>query len=124
MELQDDLYTVMKETLDDNGWQCEIALNPTCFIYQAHFPGEPITPGACLLQIAKELLEDHLHLSLSIDYIKDVKFISVVTPEETPIIVYRFQSVNETGDSEVKAKVLVSHEEKPLCTLSFTCKQQ
>lgn len=123
MKLRNDLYTVRYETQEDNGWQCEIALNPACFIYQAHFPGEPITPGACLLQIARELLEEHLHTSLVIVYIKDVKFMSVITPEETPVISYRFSHFDETAEDEVKARVMVVSGDKSLCSLSFTCKK-
>ena len=37
-----------------------IKLIPSCVIYQAHFPGEPITPGVCIVQMAKELIEELL----------------------------------------------------------------
>lgn len=123
MELRNDLYTVKNETQEDNGWQYEIALNPDCFIYQAHFPGEPITPGACLLQIARELLEEHLQTSLVIVYIKDVKFMSVIKPEETPTILYRFSHIDETVEDEVKVRAMVVSGDKSLCSLSFTCKK-
>ena len=123
MELRNDLYTVKNETQEDNGWQYEIALNPDSFIYQAHFPGEPITPGACLLQIARELLEEQLQTSLVIVYIKDVKFMSVIKPEETPTILYRFSHIDETVEDEVKVRAMVVSGNKSLCSLSFTCKK-
>ena len=45
-----------------------LRLNPEHFIYQAHFPGEPVTPGVCILQIGKELLAELLQESLEITH--------------------------------------------------------
>ena len=123
MILRDDLYILDKKTQAGDSCQCQVTLNPACSIYQAHFPGEPITPGACLLQIAKELLGDILHHPLEIVYIKDVKFTSVIRPEETPNVTYCFSHIEEAGDNEVKAKIMVEHESHPLCSIAFTCKK-
>ena len=46
MQLRNNLYTVTEKMVDGLTGYFELALTPSCFIYQAHFPGEPITPGA------------------------------------------------------------------------------
>ena len=56
MKLIDSLYKVISDTRSETGHVFSIELDPEHFIYKAHFPGEPITPGVCIMQIAKELL--------------------------------------------------------------------
>ena len=60
MQLRNNLYTVTEKKVDGLTGYFELALTPSCFIYQAHFPSEPITPGVCIVQMGTELLEDLL----------------------------------------------------------------
>ena len=55
MILKNDFYHIAQASVDLPRATYEIALNAQHFIYQAHFPGEPITPGVCILQMACEL---------------------------------------------------------------------
>ena len=70
MRLHNSLYTIQSKQSQDDAAQYVLILNAEHEIYKAHFPGRPITPGVCLLQIAKELLEDHSGASLEIQQIK------------------------------------------------------
>ena len=45
MKLRDSLYTIVSEFKGDGRHDFNIKLDPEHFIYKAHFPGEPITPG-------------------------------------------------------------------------------
>ena len=47
-------------------------------VYRGHFPGYPITPGVCLVQIALELIGENVHLVAA----KNIKFTSPIIPEE------------------------------------------
>ena len=49
MKLIDSLYKVISDTRSETGHVYSIELDPEHFIYKAHFPGEPITPGVCIL---------------------------------------------------------------------------
>jgi 3-hydroxyacyl-[acyl-carrier-protein] dehydratase len=100
-----------------------IHLDASHFIYQAHFPDEPITPGVCIIQIAKELLEEHLGIGLEIQKVKNVKFLNVISPLATPNVTYVFEKIMP-DDSEKTYKVMtqVSSGETSLAKLSFTCK--
>lgn len=64
-----------------------IVLNVQHPIYKAHFPDKPITPGACLVQIAEELLQQQ------IVRITNLKFLQIVPP--TAELVYTFTPRNE-----------------------------
>ena len=50
------------ETFDKNeeGISAQIKLNPKHEIFKGHFPGKPIMPGVCMIQIIKELTERSL----------------------------------------------------------------
>lgn len=132
MQLRNNLYTVTEKKVDGLMGHFVLALNPSCFIYQAHFPGEPITPGVCIVQMGKELLEDLLgealrkKVKLEIVKIKNVKFLSVISPEETTVITYQMMKVEISEDgSEVKAQMVVvsglEAKAKISLVLSVTC---
>ena len=76
MQLLNNLYTIVAKDIPDDKISYNIKLDANHFIYQAHFPIEPITPGVCIIQIAKELLEDSLAKRLKIYLVKNVKFLS------------------------------------------------
>lgn len=57
-----------------------IGLINDSIVYQAHFPDSPITPGACLIGIVKELSEHLLSRSLKVTQIRNLKFLVPVYP--------------------------------------------
>lgn len=103
-----------------------LRLNPEHFIYQAHFPGEPVTPGVCILQIGKELLAELLQESLEITHVKNVKFLSVISPLiKEKEISYTFKKIETSEDSqEVKAQIIVASDEETKAKISFTCRKK
>ena len=117
MVLKDSLYQIIaKEELEDtlSTYECDfpivysLSLNYNHFVYQAHFPGEPITPGACIIQIAKELFEDHMKGSYTIRIVKNVKFLSVISSTQTPRLDYVFEKMmasEESGEYKVQVQV-------------------
>lgn len=125
MKFLNSLYSIVSKNVTDSSIRYDILLDASHFIYHAHFPGEPITPGVCIIQIAKELLEDHLHQLLSIHTVKNVKFLNIISPVETPQVTYEFEKIiidNIAKTSKVQVQVL--SEETLLAKQSFTCKQQ
>lgn len=120
MILKNSLYTITRKDLCEAGVSYHIALNASCFIYQAHFPGEPITPGVCIVQIANELMADHLGAALSVKTIKNVKFLSVITPTEDAAVTYTIAKMAETRDT-VKAQITVEANGTVKAKISMIC---
>ena len=121
MTLKDSLYHITQKT----GQRYEVLLDEKHFIYQAHFPGEPVTPGVCIIQIAKELLEDHLQRDFVIRQVKNVKFLSVISPIKTPRVSYTFDKLSvleETG--ECKVQIMVTAGDEVLAKLSMTVERR
>ena len=63
-----------------------IVLNATHRIFEAHFPGQPVVPGACLLQIVEELLSDVLHTEYRLVNAGQIKFLTPIDPRRNPRI--------------------------------------
>ena len=84
MKLKNSLYKIVDKSEQGKGFCYDIVLDSNHTIYQAHFPGEPITPGVCLIQIAQELIDDHLQQKYTLRGIKNVKFLSVISPRQHP----------------------------------------
>lgn len=84
MRLTNNLFSITAKRPEDKGASYDVVLHPDHFIYQAHFPGEPITPGVCIIQMVKELLEDLVKHPLSVTAVKTVKFLAILSPIETP----------------------------------------
>ena len=123
MKFLNNLYHIVSKDVVDASIRYNIHLDASHFIYQAHFPDEPITPGVCMIQIPKELLEEHLGIGLEIQKVKNVKFLNVISPLATPNVTYVFEKIMP-DDSEKTYKVMtqVSSGETSLAKLSFICK--
>jgi len=78
--LRDDLYTVA--TLDhlDGRISATLEINQQHEIFKGHFPSQPVLPGACMLQMVKEVLESVLGKSLRLKKADHLKFLAVVDP--------------------------------------------
>ncbi len=69
--LSDHLEGVINATLE---------LNKKNEIFTGHFPGEPVLPGACMLQMVKEVLENTLNTPLRLKKADQIKFLGIIDP--------------------------------------------
>jgi 3-hydroxyacyl-[acyl-carrier-protein] dehydratase len=86
LKLIGDLFLVQHCTTIESGFVATIELNRNHIIYQAHFPGYPVTPGVVQLQIVKELMEDFLGKKVELVAITQCKFMKILNPEATSIM--------------------------------------
>ena len=104
MKFLNSLYSIVSKNVTDSSIRYDILLDASHFIYQAHFPEEPITPGVCIIQIAKELMENHLHQMLSIKTLKKI--------------------IIDNHTKTIKMQSQILSEEVLLAKLSIICKQK
>lgn len=109
MRLNGDLFRIESrmEGLPQGQSGFNIILNPDHLIYKAHFPGQPVTPGVCILQMLQELLSVEIGKQLSIKNIKNAKFISMMSPVTDSRVSVLFTLV-EAQEGGVKAQGVVS----------------
>lgn len=95
-----------------------LALDSSHFIYRAHFPGNPVTPGACIIQLCKELAEEYLGESLMIKSVINAKFLSILNPVETPRVQFLLSGVTPVEEG-YKCTVLVYNALSPFAKISL-----
>lgn len=123
MKLHNNLFTVTDALRDESGFEYAIRLNSDDVIYKAHFPGEAITPGACIVQTALELYSLETRREVEVVRLRNVKFISAVIPSRDVLYVYRYRNIVADGDV-VSMQVTVSCGESVYAKLSMTCRQK
>ncbi|ADX68269.1 3-hydroxyacyl-ACP dehydratase [Weeksella virosa] len=80
-------YTVISnEEKTENSYQVLIELNKNHSIFEGHFPGNPVTPGVCMIQIIKELVEEITQQKWRLNKLSNVKFMAIINPQEHPIL--------------------------------------
>lgn len=85
-KLLSSFYTVKKQEIKKDIIHTILVFNENHEIYDGHFPNNPITPGVCLLQTAKELIEGVYNQSLVISNILNIKFLKLVIPNNNEMI--------------------------------------
>ena len=118
MRLTGDFFIIEKIDDTENGFFVELRTNPEHTIYKAHFPGNPITPGVCIIQTAGELLEAKLNRKLYLKSSKNIKFLSVIIPENEKTIRFGFSNIVEE-DNGYKVQVVVSDDTNVYAKLSM-----
>ena len=120
MRLQDNLYTIVSQQEADGHPAFRVRINPEWPIYKAHFPGHPITPGVCIVQMVQELLQGLVQRELSLQKAKNVKYLAIISPEEVSELSIVFPKIEEQPDGSLKVQAQVLNGES-LCTkLSLT----
>lgn len=107
--LQNDFYTIAKDQIDvENGQlHVRVRINADHHIFRGHFPGNPVVPGVCMIQILKEVLSNHLKKELTLHEIGNVKFMSFIDPKTDPVLEIQMVIKSpEAGEYHVSASIL------------------
>ena len=78
--LRDSLFKILSLDQHEHTTNAVLELNAANDIFKGHFPGQPVLPGACMLQMLKEILETGIGQSLVLKKAASMKFISMVDP--------------------------------------------
>lgn len=84
MLLKDFYKVISLENIAENNYLAVILINEKHDVFKGHFPGNPIMPGVCMMQIIKELTEQIAASSLFMQSLSNVKFMALINPFNTP----------------------------------------
>jgi 3-hydroxyacyl-[acyl-carrier-protein] dehydratase len=104
--LNNDFFHIVSINADSGNLQAVIKINPQHSIFDGHFPGQPVVPGVCMIQIVKELLatvtgEEPLLKSGDL-----FKFLSILDPTKNDEVKADIKYENdETGQLNVQASL-------------------
>jgi len=121
MTLIDDFFSIGQWFTEGDDWGCSIKLNPEHIIYKAHFPGSPVTPGACVIEIATEILEKKYQTPLRLVAVTKARFKQVILPTDEPNFVFKIKQID---NQQITTNVSVQSGEVLFAQLALTCKRQ
>lgn len=84
--LLNDFYFIDELHTENDQVSAKIRINPAHKIFEGHFPGQPVVPGVCMVQIVKELMEQRLNAKLLLYKGSQLKFLQLIVPDEGDII--------------------------------------
>jgi len=119
MKLLNDFYRIVDETSCDGTYNCKVKMNPQHGLYKVHFPGNPVTPGVCLVQMATEILERKYDKKFQLSEAVNIKFRKTVVPDDEPTFVFN-KLVFE--DDLLKTSVTIEDNENQFVKMSLIYK--
>lgn len=121
MLLKDFYQVQIIDKISETKFVVTILLNEKHEVFKGHFPGNPVTPGVCMMQIIKELVQEITGFSLQLKSSSNVKFMALINPDETPELKLELEIL--PSEDEVKVKNTTSFGETVALKLSNTYKK-
>lgn len=97
--LLNDFFSVLSSAEIDGGFCAEVKINAGHEIFNGHFPGNPVVPGVCLIQMIRETAGFYLKKPLRMVKATEIKFINIVNPLQNSdlLIEMNIREMNEAG---------------------------
>jgi 3-hydroxyacyl-[acyl-carrier-protein] dehydratase len=103
MMLQNDFYHTQEiVSKEENSFRATIKINPQHKIFEGHFPGKPVVPGVCLIQILKELVCEVSKKQVVLQQADNIKFLAVINPNEQSVLTFALKISQTDGAIQVK----------------------
>jgi 3-hydroxyacyl-[acyl-carrier-protein] dehydratase len=83
-EINDGIFKIEGLQHDASQITASLNINKNSSIFEGHFPGQPVVPGACMVQLVKDVLEEVLHMPILLKKAGNIKFINMITPANNP----------------------------------------
>ncbi len=94
--LINDFYTCHDIETAEGSISCRIIFNDQHSIFKGHFPGQPVVPGVCMMEIVKELLQQQVGKTLVLRSSKNVKFLGFITPSIQPAVKITWKQTDDS----------------------------
>lgn len=106
--LKNSLYIIKTISSANTTIKAEVELNAQHKTFEGHFPGQPVLPGACMLQMVKEILQTFLNVQLQLIKADEIKFLSVIQPTGENLHFSIEYDFTESGVLKIAAKIIVN----------------
>ena len=74
------LFKIISVNADEGTIIASVEIDINNDILKGHFPDQPVVPGACMVQLVKEVLADTLNKQLRLTKADNIKFLSLIEP--------------------------------------------
>lgn len=94
--MQNEIYTISNWQQAAQSITCNVRYDATHPIFEGHFPGQPVVPGVCTMDMVKEMLQRALSKELLLRSTGQVKFLQLILPDVQPEVAVTWQ-ISDTG---------------------------
>lgn len=103
--LLNDFYTISKQENLEGSLKATILLNPKHQIFKGHFPGHPVVPGVCMMQIIREVMQVKTGRKLRIAGADFIKFLTIINPEQNQEVDMTISYTEDGGSYALSASL-------------------
>jgi len=111
----------IKKNEDSSFVEALVELNAKHEVFEGHFPGNPVLPGVCVIDIIKTIVSQVLSCKAKLTHAQNIKYQHPIVPSEYHLLVLAYQINLE--DNNYNVKVEVSNGTKKFCSFkgTFSC---
>ena len=99
MILLNDFFTIQELSQTADSAKAMIAIDPAHAIFTGHFPGQPVVPGVCMMQIVKEIVETVTGKRTNMGTVQEMKFLALIDPLKNNLIHVEVMCTTDNTDS-------------------------
>jgi 3-hydroxyacyl-[acyl-carrier-protein] dehydratase len=105
--LAGDFFNLTSLDLEEGKIRAALEINPAHLIFDGHFPGQPVVPGVCMMQMVREILDAALARCTRLESADNLKFLHVMNPVENNTIQAAVDYL-VMGDGKLKVQALLN----------------
>jgi len=108
--LLNDLYIIQSQTESENQILVSIKLIAGHAIFKGHFPGQPVLPGVCMMEMVTEIMEEYLQRPFRISSGPLIKFLRMIDPNKNPVIHFEIKYRSYPAGIDTHGKIFSGEE--------------
>ena len=102
--LLDNFFTISNLEITGFDVKAELLIIAGHKIFEGHFPGQPVVPGVCMMQMVKEIMEQVVQKKTNLVKAFEMKFLAIIDPRQNNIISTTLKyTMEENGNINVVA---------------------
>lgn len=100
--LEGDFFNISNLETASFDIKADLVINARHKIFEGHFPGHPVVPGVCMMQMVKEIMEQVIGKKTNLVSADEMKFLAIIDPQKnTHIRASLKYKIEETGNMAV-----------------------
>ncbi|MDR0694062.1 MAG: hypothetical protein LBF81_02010 [Prevotellaceae bacterium] len=103
--LLNNFFTIEEFSKDAATFRATVRLNEQHPVFAGHFPGQPVVPGVCTLQMIKECVAYSLEKEVRFTTIQNCKFSRTILPGEHRLLEIHGACTSQAGEWLLNASV-------------------
>jgi len=93
-----DFFRIVSLEKNHPDFSAVIEFNPEHDIFKGHFPGNPVVPGVCMVQIIKIILKDIYQKDFTMKQASQLKFLAIINPNENKNVLVNLEILKQDTD--------------------------